>query len=69
MIGPLRLRSPWLAVLGLVAVVVVALGMIRGTLGVGDASLRLGVALLALVAVERIALPLAGLLVGQRRIE
>jgi hypothetical protein len=68
-IGPLRLRSPWLAVVGLVAVVVVALGMLRGTLGVADASLRLGVALLALVAIERIALPLAGLLVGQRRIE
>lgn len=69
MIGPLRLRSPWLAVLGLLAVVVVALGMLRGTLGVGDAALRLGVALLALVAVERIAVPLAGLLIGQRRTE
>lgn len=67
MIGPLRLRSPWLAALGLLAVVVVALGMVRGTLGVADAAVRLGVALLALVAVERIALPLAGVLVGQRR--
>lgn len=67
MIGPLRVRSPWLAVLGLLAVVVVALGLVRGTLGVGDAALRLGAAVLALVAVERLVLPLAALLVGQRR--
>lgn len=67
MIGPLRVRSPWLAVLGLLAVVVVSLGLVRGTLGVGDAALRLGAAVLALVAVERLVLPLAALLVGQRR--
>ncbi|MDP3714493.1 MAG: hypothetical protein Q8R60_18670 [Mycobacteriales bacterium] len=67
MIGPLRLRSPWLAALGLLAVVVVSLGLVRGTLGVGDAALRLGAAVLALVAVERLVLPLAALLVGQRR--
>lgn len=69
MIGVLRLRSPWLAAVGLVAVVVVSLGMLRGTLGVDDAALRLVVAVVALVAVERVALPLAGLLIGQRRPE
>jgi hypothetical protein len=65
-IGPARVRSPWLAVVGLLVVAVVALGLLRGSLGVTDAALRLAVAVAALVAVERLLLPLAAALVGQR---
>jgi hypothetical protein len=67
--GPARVRSPWLAGLGLVLVAVVALGLLRSTLSVTDAALRLGVGVLVLVVVERLLLPLGAALVGGRRDE
>ena len=69
MIGPARVRSPWLAGLGLVLVGVVALGLLRGSLSVTDAALRLGIGLALLVAVERLLLPLGVALVGGRRVD
>ena len=69
MIGPARVRSPWLGAVGLVVVAVVALGLVRGSLGVTDAALRLGVTIAVLVAVERLLLPVAAALVGHRSVD
>lgn len=61
------LRTRWLAVVGLVAVGVVALQMLRGHLSVTEAAVRVGLALLALLVVDRLLLPFARALVGDPR--
>lgn len=67
MIGPLALRTRTAALVGLVVLGVVGLGLVQGSLTVADAALRVGLAVVALVAAERVLLPLAVALVGQRR--
>ena len=47
------------------AVAVVALGLLQGSLTVPQAGTRIGIAVLALVAVDRLVLPVFRLLVGE----
>ena len=61
----MRVQSRGLAVVGLLAVAVVALGLVQGELTVPQAGARIGVAVLVLAAVDRRVLPVARLLVGQ----
>ena len=61
----MRVQSPGLAVVGLLAVAVVALGLLQGELTVAQAGARIGIAVLVLAAVDRLVLPVARLLVGQ----
>lgn len=61
------LRSRWLAVVGLVVVGVVALALLQSRLTVPEAAVRVGIALLALLVVDRVLLPFARALVGEPR--
>lgn len=67
----MRLQSSGLALVGLLAVAVVALGLLHGTLTVAQAGGRVGVVLAVLVAVDRMVLPFARALVGEpaRRVD
>ena len=58
------MQSRGLALVGLLAVAVVALGLLQEQLTVPQAAGRIGVAVLALVAVDRYVLPFVRLLVG-----
>jgi len=62
-----RVQSRALALVGLLALAVVALGLLQGRLTVPQAASRIGVAVLVLVAVDRCVLPFARLLVGAPR--
>ena len=60
----MRVQSRGLALVGLLAVAVVALGLVQGELTVAQGAARIGLAVLVLVAVDRLVLPVARLLVG-----
>lgn len=63
----MRLRNPLLAVLGLLTVGAVALQLLTGGLTLGQAALRVALAVGVLVLVDRIGVPLARALVGPGR--
>ena len=63
----MRLRSPVLAVLGLLAVGAVALQLVTGSITLGSAALRVAVAVGILAVVDRVGVPLARALVGPGR--
>lgn len=65
----MRLRTPFLGLLGLVAVGLVAVQLVQGSLSVTEAAVRVAVVAGVLALVERVALPLARALVstGDRR--
>lgn len=60
----MRLRSPLLAVLGLLAVGAVGLQLVVGSLTLGQAAVRVVVAVAVLAVVDRVAVPLARAMVG-----
>ncbi len=61
----MRVQSLGVALVGMVAVAVVALGLLNGTLTIAQAGGRIGVVLAVLVAVDRLVLPFARALVGE----
>ena len=63
----MRLSYAPLGVVGLLAVAVVALGLLQGRLTVVQAGQRALVVLVVLVAVDRVLVPVARLLVGPRQ--
>ena len=63
----MQLRSPVLAVLGLLAVGAVALQLLTGSITLGSAALRVTVAVVVLAVVDRIGVPIARALVGPGR--
>ena len=60
----MRLRSPLLAVLGLLAVGAVGLQLLTERLTLGQAALRVVVAITVLAVVARVGVPLARAMVG-----
>ena len=60
----MRVQSPVLALVGLLALGVVALDLLQGGLTVAQAGTRAAVVLGVLVVVDRLVLPLARMLVG-----
>ena len=60
----MRVQSRGLALVGLLAVAVVAVGLLQRQLTVPQAAGRIGLAVLVLVAVDRYVLPFVRLLVG-----
>lgn len=64
---PAPLRNRALAAIGLVGLVPLALGLLRGTLTVDAAGFRAAVLLAVLGLVERLVLPFRALLVGPRQ--
>ena len=60
----MRLRSPLLAVLGLLAVGAVGLQLLTERLTLGQAALRVVVAVAVLAVVDRVGVPLARAMVG-----
>ncbi len=63
----MRLTSPALAVLGLLAVGAIALQLVTGTITLPQAGVRVAVAVGLLAVVDRVGLPLARALVGPGR--
>lgn len=63
----MQLRSPVLAVLGLLAVGAVALQLVTGSITLTSAAVRVAVAVLLLAVVDRIGVPLARAMVGPGR--
>lgn len=63
----MRLRSPLLAVLGLLAVGAVGLQLLTERLTLGQAALRVVIAVAVLAVVDRVGVPLARALVGPGR--
>lgn len=65
----MRLRTPFLGLLGLLAVGLVAVQLLQGALSVTDAAVRVAVVAGVLTLVERVVLPLARTLVqtGERQ--
>lgn len=61
--GPVS--HPAVAAFGLVMLVPLAVGLLRGSVGVFDAALRAVILLFALAAVDRIVVPLVAVLVGR----
>ena len=59
----MRLRTPFLGFLGLLATALLALQLIQGALSITEAATRIGIVALALTAIERVALPLARTLI------
>ena len=64
MLAPLKNRT--VAAVGLVGLVPIALGLVRGTLTLDAAGFRAGVLLAVLVIVEQVVLPIRSLLIGPR---
>jgi hypothetical protein len=64
---PSPLKNRALAMVGLVGLLPLALGLLRGTLTVDAAGFRAGVLLGALMVIERFVLPFRSLLVEPRR--
>jgi hypothetical protein len=64
----MKLRTPFLGFLGLIAIGLVAMQLLQGDLTVTAAATRIAIVALALTLIERIALPLARTLIttGQR---
>jgi len=60
-----RVQSRGLALVGMVAVAVAALGLLHRTLTIAQAASRIGVVLVVLVVVDRMVLPFARALVGE----
>ena len=65
MLAPLKNRA--LALIGLLGLVPLALGLVRGTLTLDAAGFRAAVLLVGLALVERLVLPFRALLVEPRR--
>ncbi len=65
----MRLRSPLLALLGLLAIGAIAIQLLTHHTTISQAGLRVAVAVGVLVAVDRIGVPLARALVGPAREE
>lgn len=65
----MRLRSPLLALLGLIALGAVSLQLLSGSLGLGPAALRVAVAVGVLAVVDRIGVPVARALVGPAAVD
>ena len=65
----MRLTSRPLGLVGLLAVGLVALGLLQGRLTIVQAGQRAAVVLAVLVVVDRIGVPIARLLVGPRKEE
>ncbi len=63
----MRLNTPALGVVGLLVVGVVAIALLQGRLTITEAAVRVGAAVHALMLVDRLLLPLARGLVGERR--
>lgn len=63
----MTLRSRSLAVVGLLVVGYVALDLVRRRLGIGEAALRVVLVVLLLALADRVLVPLAQALVGDRR--
>ena len=63
----LSLRSPWLGLLGLIALGLVAMKLVQGDLTITQAAMRIGVVAVALVFTERLLLPVARSLVMSGR--
>jgi len=57
-------HNPWLALVGLVSVGLVAMKLYTGDLSVWEAAVRVGTVTVALVVTERLLLPLAKGLMG-----
>lgn len=64
---PAPLKNRTLAVMGLLGLVPLALGLIRGTLTLDAAGFRAAVLLVGLALLERLVLPFRALLVEPRR--
>lgn len=64
---PAPLRTPALALAGLIGMVPIALGLLRATLTLEAAGLRAAVLLAGLMVVERLVLPMGALLLGPAR--
>jgi hypothetical protein len=62
-----RLRSPLLALVGLLALGAVGLRLLDGRLSVAQGAMRIVIVLAVLLAVERVVLPLCRALVGGPR--
>ena len=60
-------RSRPLAIVGLIVVGLVAIALVRGRLTIGEAALRVVLALAVLVLLDRLLVPLAQALIGDRR--
>jgi hypothetical protein len=60
----MRLKTPFLGLLGLLAVGLVAMQLVQGALTVTEAAVRIAVVAAALTVVERLVLPLARTLVS-----
>jgi hypothetical protein len=58
-----KLRSPLLGLVGLVAVGIVAMQLIKGDLSITDAATRVAIVAVVLTLVERLALPIARTLI------
>lgn len=63
----MQLRSPVLAVLGLLAVGAIALQLLSGSITLTSAAVRVLVAVVVLAVVDRVGVPLARALVGPTR--
>ena len=63
----LRLQSPLLGVLGLVALGLVAMKLVQGDLDIAQAATRIGVVAVVLLLTERLLLPVARSLVMSGR--
>lgn len=63
----MTLRSRPLAIVGLLVVGVVALALVRGRLTIGEAALRVALGLAVLLLLDRLLLPIAQALIGDRR--
>ena len=62
-------RNPWLALVGLVTVGLVAVKLYTGDLTVWEGAMRVGTVTIALVVTERLLLPLAKGLMGSAQRE
>lgn len=62
MLAPVKSRA--VAAIGLLGLLPIALGLVRGTLTLDAAGFRAGVLLVGLVVVERVVLPFRTLLIG-----
>lgn len=63
---PAPVRTPALAIIGLILLVPLVIAMMQGSIAIDAAAMRAAILLVVLAVVDRVVLPLARLLIGDR---
>ncbi len=66
---PAPVRTPALAIIGLILLIPLVIAMMQGSIAIDAAATRAAILLVVLAVIDRVVLPVARLLIGDRPID